>query len=248
MDVEASSTFQPRFGEDKYPIERFIIERVRELGISRSDLVRRLNYREMNSGHRALTEVLLTGMVASYIANRLAEALEANDALVESVIGATTQQKLDEAGTRRIEHEQVYRSAFRPHLQVQTERRVPSPIFVAALLTVERLRIIRLPDEALTDNEARDRIIKPMIIEHWRENNGHVPAFGGITGYILVSIAGYGSVDFGLPFSITGDRAGAMQKVKRLGEATLGMRRGDTRLTGMLKDSPLRVIRADENR
>ena len=115
-------------------------------------------------------------------------------------------------------------------------------------LTVERLRIIRLPDEALTDNEhARDRIIKPIIIEHWRENNGYVPAFGGITGYILVLIAGYGSVDFGLPFSITGDRAGAMQKVKRLGEATLGMGGGDTRLTGMLKDSPLRVIRAYEN-
>lgn len=245
----ASLTFQPRFGEDRYPIGRFILVRARALGMSRSDLVRRLGYREMNSGHRALTEVLLTGVVAPYIANRLAEALEADDALVKSVIGATTRQKLDEMGTRRIEHEQVYRSAFRPHLQVQTERRVPSPIFVAALLTVERLRIIRLPDEALTDNEhARDHIIKPIIIEHWRENNGHVPAFGGITGYILVSIAGYGSVDFGLPFSITGDRAGAMQKVKRLGEATLGMRGGDTRLTGMLKDSPLRVIRADENR
>ena len=55
--------------------------------------------------------------------------------------------------------------------------------------------------------------------DHWRENNGRVPAFGGIIGYVLVLIAGYGGFDFGLPFSITGDLAGAMQKVKRLGEA-----------------------------
>jgi hypothetical protein len=117
---------------------------------------------------------------------------------------------------------------------------VPSPIFVAALLTVARLRIVRLPREALTANdEARDGIIKTIIIDHWRENDGRVPAFGGVTGYILVLLAGYGGFDFGLPFSVTGERAGAMQKVERLGVATLGTRRGDVSLTGMLKDSPI---------
>jgi hypothetical protein len=121
---------------------------------------------------------------------------------------------------------------------------VPSPIFVAALLTVARLRIVPLPDGALTANdEARDRIIKTIIIEHWREKRGRVPAFGGITGYLLVLIAGYSGVDFGLPFSITGDRTGAMQKIERLGKATLGTKRGDTRLTGLLKN--YRVIRSN---
>jgi hypothetical protein len=69
-----------------------------------------------------------------------------------------------------------------------------------------------------------------------REKGGRVPAFGGITGYVLVSVAGYAGFDFGLPFSVTGDRTGAMQKVERLGEATLGTKR-DTRLTGLLKKS-----------
>jgi hypothetical protein len=81
-----------------------------------------------------------------------------------------------------------------------------------------------------------------IIIDHWRENGGHVPAFGEITGYVVVLVAGYGGFDFGLPFSVTGDLAGAMQKVERLGVATLGTRRGDTRLTGLLKDSPIQVI------
>jgi hypothetical protein len=120
---------------------------------------------------------------------------------------------------------------------------------VAALLTVPRLRIIPLPDDALTTSgEARDRIIKTIIIDHWRENSGLVPAFGGITGYILVLVGGYGGFDFGLPFSVTGDRAGTMQKIERLGQATLGTRRGDVSLTGLLKDSPIRVIRAGEEK
>ncbi len=239
-----SPTFQPRFGEDRYPIGRFILERARTLGMSRSDLVRRLHYRDIGNGHKALSAVLLTGVLAPHVANHLAEALEIDDALLESVIGATTRQKRDEARGLRVESERAYCASFRPHLQVQTERAVPSPIFVAALLTVARLRIIRLPDEALTTNdEARDGIIKNIIIGHWRENGGRVPAFGGITGYVLVLVAGYGGFDFGLPFSVTGDRAGAMQTVERLGQATLGTRRGDMGLTGLLKDSPVQVIR-----
>ena len=82
------------------------------------------------------------------------------------------------------------------------------------------------------------------MAREWR----HVPAFGEITGYVLVLVAGYGSFDFGLPFSITGDRSGAMQKIERLGQATLGTRRGDVSLTGMLKDSPVGVIRVGEDK
>jgi hypothetical protein len=66
--------------------------------------------------------------------------------------------------------------------------------------------------------------------------------------YVLVLNVGYGGFDFGLPFSVTGDRAGAMCKVERLGKAILGTRRGDTRLTGLLKDTPIQVIRTDEDK
>ena len=236
----SSATFQARFGEDKYPIGRFILVRSRVLGISRTELVHRLGYQNIGSGHRALTEVLLTGAVTSHIAKHLANALDLDDALAEAVIDATTRQKSDEASRRRVESARAYSNSFRPHLQVRTQRAVPSPIFVAALLTVARLRIIALPDEALIANEeARDGITKTIIIDHWCENNGYVPAFGGITGCVLVLVAGYGGFDFGLPFSVTGNRSGAMHKVERLGEATLGTRRGDMSLTGVLGNSPI---------
>src|SRR6266404_8359585 len=204
-----SPTFQPRFGEDRYPIGRFILDRARALGMSRTDLVHRLRYRDIGSGHKALSAVLLTGVLAPHVANHLAEALEVDDAMVESVIGATTRQKRDEARGLRVESERAYCASFRPHLQVQTERAVPSPIFVAALLTVTRLRILRLPDEALIANdEARDGIIKNIVMDHWRENGGRVPAFGGIMGYVLVSVVGYGGYKFRLAFSVTGERVG----------------------------------------
>jgi hypothetical protein len=129
-----SSTFQRRFREDTYPIGRLILDRARVLGISRSDLVHRLGYHDISSGHRTLSTVLLTGAVPLHIANHLAEAVEVDETLLRPVLEATARQKRDEGCGRRVERERNYRASFRPHLQVQTERVVPSPIFVAALL------------------------------------------------------------------------------------------------------------------
>jgi len=65
------------------------------------------------------------------------------------------------------------------------------------------------------------------------------------TAYLHVCLAGYDGVDFGLPFDVCGDRAGSMRPVKRLPEATLGMKRADTRLTGLLTNTPIRVIKGE---
>jgi hypothetical protein len=142
--------------------------------------------------------------------------------------------------------EQAYRAAFQPHLQVQTERRNPSPIFVAALLTTRGLRIVDLPDEAFSaDEDTRDRVIKTTITQHYQNQRGQMPAFGGIIGYALVLLCGYGGVDFGLPFDVCGEPAGPMRPVKRLAEATLGAKRGGSGLTGLLQNTPIRVIQGE---
>jgi hypothetical protein len=83
-----STTIQTDFGEGKYPIGRFILERARRLGMSRSDLVRRLHYRDIGSGHKALP-MLLTGAVSHDLAKHLAEPPEVDDALLGSVIAAS---------------------------------------------------------------------------------------------------------------------------------------------------------------
>jgi hypothetical protein len=233
------SPIQPRYGEDTYAIGRFILDRAKTLGLSRTDLVRRFGYCGLTSGHAALTGFLFTGIVPPFIGRKLASVLEVEEDLIDNLLMATARQLRDEAGAQILAKEEAYQAAFRPHLQVQTERQVPSPIFVAALLTVRRLRIVVLPDEAFSaDEDTRDRVIKATIVEHYRNQRGQVPAFGGITGYAHVCIAGYGGIDFGLPFDVRGDPVGSMRPVKRLAEATLDSKRGDIRLTGLLKNTP----------
>jgi hypothetical protein len=71
-----SSTFRLRFGEHDYPISRLLVDRARALGLSRSDLARRLGYRGIGIAHRALGEALRTGTVPAHMRKHLADALE----------------------------------------------------------------------------------------------------------------------------------------------------------------------------
>ena len=87
--------------------------------------------------------------------------------------------------------------------------------------------------EASTDD--RNRLVKQVIRDHYRAHKGHVVPFGAI----LVTIPGY-LVDFGYPFDTDGNSAGPMQEVKRLGEASLGIRSGDARLTGLLRNTEIK--------
>jgi len=238
-----SSMMQPRFGEDAYPIGRLVLACARALGLSRTDLVRRLRFANLHAGHASLTALMMTGSAPPTIAAKLDEVLEVEPDLINAVLVATARQVRDEAGSQMLMREDAYRAAFRPHLQVETERRIPSPIFVAALFGTKRLRVVPIPDAAfVASEEIRDQSVKTTIVEHYRDQRGHVPAFGAITTYALVLLAGYGGVDFGLPFDVSGDQIGPMREVRRLSEATLGTKRGDTRLTGLLKDTPIEAI------
>ena len=198
-----SATIQARFGEDTYPIGRFILDRAQALGMSRSDLVRRFGYRDIGNGHRALTKVLTTGTVLPQIAKHLADGLEVDHALVHAVVVETARQQHDEGCQRILARETAYRAAFKPHLRTETSRTIPEPIFVAALVGTARLRLVTVPDEIWqVSADERDRLLKRAIQEHYREHRGHVPSFGAIVGYTAVVMAGY-LIDFGVPHDRT---------------------------------------------
>jgi hypothetical protein len=59
--------------------------------------VTRLGYRNVGNGQEALIAALLVGSVSPQMARHLAKVLEADDALIGSVIDDTVQQKRDEA-------------------------------------------------------------------------------------------------------------------------------------------------------
>jgi hypothetical protein len=110
---------------------------------------------------------------------------------------------------------------FVPHLQVETQRQIPSPIFLAGMIGVRALRHVPVPDEVWTASEAkRDALVRAAIKKHYERCEGIVPSFGRITGYDLVFKPGR-DADFAVPYNIHGDRAGPLRTVPRLGEATL---------------------------
>lgn len=236
------SPIQARYREDAYPISRLILDRARTLELTRGDLAARLGYRNIGKAHRTLSSTLTTGIAPPYMAAHLAKALEVDERLMAAVMAATGRQREDEARTHLLAREAAYRDAFKPHLRTETARRRPEPIFVAALLGTTRLRHVALPDEVwCAPGDERDKLVKQVIQAHYQKRRGLVPAFGAIIGYSLVTLPGY-QVDFGLPYDIAGNPTGPMRAVARLGEAVLGIKRGDTRLTGLLKNAPIKLV------
>ena len=87
----------------------------------------------------------------------------------------------------------------------------------------------------------RDRLAKRAIQNHYGERDDYVPAFGAIVSYTFVTMPGY-LADYGLPFDTNGDRMGSIRPVERVREAVLGTKRGDTRPTGLFRDTPILIL------
>jgi hypothetical protein len=235
------SIFRLCFGEDRYPISGLLVYRARALGLTRRDLARRLGYRNLGDAHKALTNALKTGAVPAHMRKHLGGALELDDAVIDSVMGSTSHQRQDERRARLLAEEKEHMARFQPHLRTETARTVPEPIFVAALVGTARLRLVELTAEVWEVSvNRRNRLVKQAIRDHYRAHKRHVVPFGEILSYTLVTMPGY-LVDFGFPFDTAGNPAGPMQEVKRLGEASLGIKRGDTRLTGLLRNTQIAV-------
>jgi hypothetical protein len=127
-------------------------------------------------------------------------------------------------------------------MRCETEREIPEPLFIAALITSARLRLVPVcPETWQVGADERDRLLKRAIQDHYREHAGRVTAFGAILGYTAVVMAGY-LLDFGVSYDLNGDPMGPLKPVERIQEAVLGTKRGDQRLTGLLRDAPIGIL------
>jgi hypothetical protein len=168
--------------------------------------------------------------------------LQVEPSIVDAALISTARELDAEDATRVLAAEERYKTGFRPHLQVQTERTVPSPIFAVAMIGTKRLRVVELSNKVTsTDQDTRDQIARDAIRRHYRENRGWVPCFGEITGYVLVVFAGYDGLDFGVPFDCRGWPTGSMTTVQRLPDALLGTRRADGRLNQLFKNKHIQL-------
>ena len=93
---------------------------------------------------------------------------------------------------------------FTPHLWLKVERDVPRQIAGLALVGVDRVLRIELPD---LFNVAT---IPDLIVAHYQETNGHTPFFGKITGYYFHYLEGKCLV-----YSIEGEALHAVNEMPR---------------------------------
>ena len=113
--------------------------------LSRGELVKRLGYKNIAKGIRRI-DVLCEGDLegTKQFLDVLPQALETSAETVKRAIDQTVRE-IELAEKQEAEaRDKIWRENFRPHAIILTERTVPSPIFVAAIIGVEKLLRIDL--------------------------------------------------------------------------------------------------------
>jgi hypothetical protein len=126
-------------------IAALIRSRMTELGLSRGEFAKRLRYKNIAKGIRridALCDGDLEG--TKQFLDALPQALETSAETVKRALDKTVRE-IEMAEKHEAEaRDKVWRENFCPHAIILTERTVPSPIFVAAMIGVDKLLRIDL--------------------------------------------------------------------------------------------------------
>ena len=154
-----------------------IRSRMIELGLSRGEFAKRLGYKNLAKGIRRI-DVFCEGGIegTKQFLDVLPQALETSAETVKRALDQTVRElelaEKQEAETR----DKIWRENFCPHAIILTERSVPSPIFVAAIIGVEKLLQIDLDATQGPVSFVR------QVLDRLPEG---VPAFGNPIGFVI---------------------------------------------------------------
>ena len=159
------------------PIGTLIRVRMSELDLSRGELAKRLGYRNLARGIRRI-DALCDGDIerTKHLFELLPQALETSPESVKRALEESLREIKSAEEQEAEAREKLWRENFRPHVIIVAERTIPSPIFVAALLGVERLLRIDL------DLTHRPVSFVEQALERLPEG---VIAFGRTTGFVI---------------------------------------------------------------
>jgi len=189
-------------------IAALIRSRLTELGLSRGEFAKRLGYKNIAKGIRRI-DAMFEGNIegTKQLMDVLPQALETSAEIVTLALDQTVreielaEQHEAEAGDKS------WRENFRPHAIILTERTVPSPIFVAAIIGVEKLLRIDLDPTQGPVSFVR------QVLDRLPEG---VPAFGKPIGFVI----NY-SPDKAVRFDPNGQPIAILDKAVRPGTAVL---------------------------
>ncbi len=123
----------------RFAIGGLVSNRCRELGLDRAGLIRRTGYKNVAKGLRRLDDLFAGELERTNdLIRALPDALHIPGHADETAVAETRHQIKEYAFRIAQEEEAAWRAAFVPHAVILTDRTRP-PIFVAALIGVERL-------------------------------------------------------------------------------------------------------------
>jgi hypothetical protein len=158
-------------------IAALIRSRMIELGLSRGEFAKRLGYKNIAKGIRRI-DALCEGDVkgTKQFLSALPQALETSADTVKRALDQTDRElKLAERQEAEA-RDKIWRENFCPHAIILTEWTVPSPIFVAAMIGVEKL--LRIDLDATQGPVSFVRQVLDRLPEG-------VPAFGKPNGFVI---------------------------------------------------------------
>ena len=189
-------------------IATLIQSRMTELGLSRGEFAKRLGYKNIAQGIRRI-DALCGGDIGGtkQFLDVLPQALETSAETVKHALDQTVRE-LELAAKEQAEaRDNIWPETFRPHAIILTEHTVPSPIFVAAMVGVERL--LRIDIDATQGPVSFLRQMLDRLPER-------VPAFGKTVGFVI----NY-SADQAVRFDPNGQPIAILDEAVRPGTAVL---------------------------
>ncbi|MBP7632945.1 hypothetical protein KBA41_02155 [Candidatus Ozemobacteraceae bacterium] len=141
----------------------------------RGPFSRALGYRNSAKGIRRIEKFLAGDEHGEDLLRRLATVLRLapDDVITKAAadLGADRKREIEVMVAKA-------RAEFHPHLFVETERTIPSPIFVAVITGSPYRRFIPVASADMSPAEIGD-----IIRRHYEASKGAIIAFGKITGY-----------------------------------------------------------------
>jgi hypothetical protein len=156
---------------------RLFRSRLTELGLSRGEFAKRLGYKNIAKGIRRI-DAMFEGDIkgTKQFMDVLPQALETSAEIVTLALDQTVRE-IELAEQKEAEaRDKIWRENFCPHAIILTQRTVPSPIFVAAIIGVEKL--LRIDLDAAQGQVSFVRQVLDRLPE-W------VPAFGKPIGFVI---------------------------------------------------------------
>ena len=189
-------------------IATLIRSRMTELDLSRGEFAKRLGYKNVAKGICRI-DALCDGNIdgTKQFLDALPQALETSADTVKRALDQTVRE-LELAEKQEAEaRDKIWRENFCPHAIILTEHTVPSPIFVAAMIGVEKL--LRIDLDATQGPMSLVRQVLDRLPER-------VPAFGKAIGFVI----NY-SPDKAVRFDRNGQPIAILDKAVRPGTAVL---------------------------